>query len=207
MTGKPLMKKAITVVLATIFAGAFSLNAWAARVGQRAPDFMAADTNGKTHTLSEFAGKYVVLEWTNNGCPYTQKHYTSGNMQNLQRQWTSRGVVWLTVISSAPGEQGYMTAAQENSYVQKAGAAPTAVLLDPKGTLGHLYGAKTTPDMYVIDPQGMLIYEGAIDNRATTDPSDVKGAKNYVDTALSEAMAGKQVTTAATRSYGCSVKY
>ena len=169
--------------------------------------FHPTDTNGKTHSLSEFAGKYVVLEWTNNGCPYTQKHYTSGNMQNLQRQWTSRGVVWLTVISSAPGEQGYMTGAQENSYVQKTGAAPTAVLLDPKGNLGHLYDAKTTPDMYVISPQGMLIYEGAIDDRATTEPGDVKGAKNYVDMALNEAMAGKQVSTAATRSYGCSVKY
>jgi peroxiredoxin len=197
----------IILGLTSIFAAFFALNAWAARVGQRAPDFIATDSNGRTHTLSEFAGKYVVLEWTNNGCPYTQKHYSSGNMQNLQRQWTSRGVVWLTVISSAPGEQGYMTAAQENSYVQKASAAPTAVLLDPKGTLGHLYDAKTTPDMYVINPQGVLIYEGAIDDRASTDASDIKGAKNYVDTALNEAMSGKQVATAATRSYGCSVKY
>lgn len=199
--------KAITVGVTAISIAAFAATAWAARIGQRAPDFMATDTNGRTHSLSEYAGKYVVLEWTNNGCPYTQKHYTSGNMQNLQRQWTSRGVVWLTVISSAPGEQGYMTAAQENSYVQKAGADPTAVLLDPNGTLGHLYDAKTTPDMFVINPQGVLIYEGAIDNRPSTDVSDIKGAKNYVDMALSEAMAGKPVSTAATRSYGCSVKY
>lgn len=200
-------RKRLTVGLALIFAVVFAWNAWAARVGQHAPDFTATDTNGKTHTLSEYAGRYVVLEWTNNGCPYTQKHYTSGNMQNLQRQWTSRGVVWLTVISSAPGEQGYMTASQENAYVQRANAAPTAVLLDPKGTLGHLYDAKTTPDMYVINPQGMLIYSGAIDDRASTDTSDIKGAKNYVDVALNEAMAGKQVSAPATRPYGCSVKY
>jgi peroxiredoxin len=195
------------VGLAAIFLFALAGNIWAARVGQRAPDFMATDTNGKPRSLSEYAGKYVVLEWTNSGCPYTQKHYSSGNMQNLQRQWTSRGVVWLTVISSAPGEQGYMTGAQENSYVQKVGAAPTAVLLDPKGTLGHLYDAKTTPDMYVINPQGILIYEGAIDDRASTDTNDVKDAKNYVDVALNEAMTGKPVSTAATRPYGCSVKY
>jgi peroxiredoxin len=207
MTRNAIVRGTIILGLTSIFAAFFVLNAWAARVGQHAPDFVATDSNGKTHTLSEFAGKYVVLEWTNNGCPYTQKHYSSGNMQNLQRQWTSRGVVWLTVISSAPGEQGYMTAAQENSYVQKASAAPTAVLLDPKGTLGHLYDAKTTPDMYVINPQGVLIYEGAIDDRASTDASDIKGAKNYVDMALNEAMSGKQVATAATRSYGCSVKY
>jgi peroxiredoxin len=206
MIRKP-VRAMILVGLASVFSVFFAWNLQAARVGQRAPDFMAVDTNGKTHSLSEFSGKYVVLEWTNNGCPYTQKHYASGNMQNLQRQWTSRGVVWLTVISSAQGEQGYMTGAQENSYVQKANAAPTAVLLDPKGTLGHLYDAKTTPDLFIINPQGMLIYSGAIDDRASTDTSDIKGARNYVDIALTEAMAGKQVTTAATRSYGCSVKY
>lgn len=207
LTRRSAMSTITMLGLASIVAVSFAMTARAARVGQRAPDFTATDTNGKTRTLSEFAGKYVVLEWTNNGCPYTQKHYTSGNMQNLQRQWTARGVVWLTVISSAPGEQGYMTAAQENSYVQKVGAAPTSVLLDPKGTLGHLYDAKTTPDMFVLNPQGVLIYEGAIDDRASTETSDIKGAKNYVDVALNEAMAGKPVTTAATRSYGCSVKY
>jgi peroxiredoxin len=200
-------RKTMILGLAMIFTVGLALNAWAARVGQRAPDFTATDSNGKTHTLSEYAGKYVVLEWTNSGCPYTQKHYVSGNMQKLQREWTGRGVIWLTVISSAPGEQGYMTAVQENSYVQKAGAAPTAVLLDPKGTLGHLYDAKTTPDMYVINPQGILIYDGAIDDRPSTDTSDIKSAKNYVEIALNEAMAGKQVSAPATRPYGCSVKY
>jgi peroxiredoxin len=182
-------------------------SAWAARVGERAPDFTATDSNGKVHKLAEYAGKYVVLEWTNRGCPYTQKHYTSGNMQRLQKEWTGRGAVWLTVVSSAPGKQGYVTAAEENSYVKEVNAAPTAVLLDPTGALGHLYDAKTTPHMYIVNPQGTLIYNGAIDDRPTTDASDVNGAKNYVSLALGEAMAGKAVSAPATRPYGCSVKY
>ena len=185
---------------------AFS-SVWAARVGERAPDFTATDSSGKTHKLSEYAGKYVVLEWTNRGCPYTQKHYNSGNMQRLQKEWTGRGVVWLTVVSSAPGKQGYVTAAEENSYVKEVNAAPTAVLLDPTGALGHLYDAKTTPHMYIVNPQGTLIYNGAIDDRPTTDVADVNGAKNYVSLALDEAMAGKAVSAPATRPYGCSVKY
>lgn len=179
----------------------------AARVGEKAPDFTATDTNGQTHKLSDYAGKFVVLEWTNRGCPYTQKHYNSSNMQKLQREWTARGVIWLTVVSSAPGKQGYVTAAEENAYVKQVGAAPTAVLLDPTGALGHLYDAKTTPDMYIINPQGMLIYSGAIDDRATTDASDITGAKNYVELALQDATAGKPVTNPTTRPYGCSVKY
>jgi len=182
-------------------------SAWAARVGERAPDFTATDSNGKVHKLSEYAGKYVVLEWTNRGCPYTQKHYNSGNMQRLQKEWTGRGVIWLTVVSSAPGKQGYVTATDENSYVNEVKAAPTAVLLDPTGALGHLYDAKTTPHMYIVNPQGTLIYNGAIDDRATTDVADVNGAKNYVSLALEEAMAGKTISAPATRPYGCSVKY
>jgi hypothetical protein len=149
----------------------------------------------------------VVLEWTNNGCPYTQKHYESGNMQALQKEWTAKGVVWLTVLSSAPGEQGYMTASQENAYVGKEHAAPTAVLLDPTGAIGHAYEARTTPHMFVIDPSGKLIYAGAIDDHATTDPEDIKSSKNYVSDALSASMAGKPVATSYTRPYGCSVKY
>jgi hypothetical protein len=180
---------------------------WAARVGERAPDFTATDSNGKVHKLSDYARKYVVLEWTNRGCPYTQKHYNSGNMQRLQKEWTGRGVIWLTVISSAPGKQGYVTAAEENSYVKEVNAAPTAVLLDPTGALGHLYDAKTTPHMYIVNPQGTLIYNGAIDDRPTTDVADVNGAKSYVSLALGEAMAGKAVSAPATRPYGCSVKY
>jgi len=180
---------------------------WAARVGAPAPDFTATDTNGQVHKLSEYQGKFVVLEWTNRGCPYTQKHYNSGNMQRLQREWTSRGVVWLTVISSAPGKQGYVTASEENAYLKQANAAPTAVLLDPSGTLGHMYDAKTTPHIFIINPKGSLIYNGAIDDRPTTDVSDVSGAKNYVSIALEEAISGKPVSTPTSRPYGCSVKY
>jgi peroxiredoxin len=180
---------------------------WAARVGDPAPDFTATDTNGKVHKLSEYQGKFVVLEWTNRGCPYTQKHYNSGNMQRLQREWTGRGVVWLTVISSAPGKQGYVTAPEENAYLKQANAAPTAVLLDPAGTLGHLYDAKTTPHIFIINPKGALIYNGAIDDRPTTDLADVHGAKNYVSIALEEATLGKPVSNPTTRPYGCSVKY
>jgi peroxiredoxin len=181
--------------------------AYAVRVGNAAPDFTGTDSNGKTHKLSDSRGKYVVLEWTNNGCPYTQKHYESGNMQALQKEWTDKGVVWLTVLSSAPGEQGYMTALQENAYVGKERAAPTAAILDPTGTIGHAYEAKTTPHMFVIDPSGKLIYAGAIDDHATTDPGDIKSSKNYVSDALNESMAGKTVATSYTRPYGCSVKY
>src|SRR2546421_4860974 len=138
--------------------------ALAARTGEAAPDFIATDSHGKSHHLAEYKGKYVVLEWHNQGCPYTKKHYDSGNMQRLQKEWTEKGVVWFTVISSAPGTQGYVTADEENDYVKRINAAPTAVLLDPDGTVGHLYAAKTTPHMYVIDPQGTLVYQGAIDD-------------------------------------------
>jgi hypothetical protein len=202
------MKRTAAVLTALAFCVGLALTAArAARVGERAPDFTATDSNGQTHKLSDYAGKYVVLEWTNRGCPYTRKHYNSGNMQNLQREWTSKGVIWLTVASSAQGEEGYVTADQENAYLKQANASPTAALLDPSGTLGHLYDAKTTPDMYVINPQGILIYEGAIDDRPSSDPSDIRGAKNYVSLALSEAMAGKSVSVAASQPYGCSVKY
>jgi peroxiredoxin len=201
-------RKLIILIAAAAFAVALALStAWAARVGERAPDFTATDSNGKVHKLSEYAGKFVVLEWHNRGCPYTAKHYDSGNMQRLQHEWTARGVVWLTVISSAPGKQGYITAADENAFLKQANAAPTAVLLDPTGALGHLYEAKTTPQMFIINPQGTLIYNGAIDDRATTDASDINRAKNYVSLALGEALAGKPVSMASTRPYGCSVKY
>jgi hypothetical protein len=179
----------------------------AVKVGEAAPNFTATDSNGRQHSLSQYKGKFVVLEWHNQGCPYTQKHYNSGNMQKLQKNWTGKGVVWFTVISSAPGQQGYVTAGQENDYLKQIGAAPTAVLLDPKGDLGHLYGAKTTPQMFIINPQGQLVYDGAIDDKPTTEQSDIAGATNYVTTALEQAMAGKPVTDAATRPYGCSVKY
>jgi peroxiredoxin len=186
---------------------AFTLTAWALRVGDPAPDFTGTDSQGQSHKLSEYRGKYVVLEWTNNGCPYTRKHYTSGNMQTLQKEWTAKGVVWLTILSSAQGAQGYMTAADENAYMTRVHATPTAAILDPTGAIGHEFDAKTTPDMFVIDPQGKVIYSGAIDNRPTTDPSDVQGATNYVSAALTESMAGQSVAVSYTRPYGCSVKY
>jgi len=181
--------------------------AWAVQVGSPAPDFTATDTNGKAHHLSEYKGKFVVLEWHNRDCPYTRKHYTSGNMERLQKEWTQKGVVWFTVISSATGTQGYVTAEDENAYVAKMNASPTAVLLDPEGSLGHLYGAKTTPHMFVINSEGVLIYNGAIDDKPTTDAADISTAKNYVQAALEEAMAGRPVTTPTSRPYGCSVKY
>ncbi len=176
-------------------------------VDSPAPQFTATDSRGQAHTLDQYHGKYVVLEWHNQGCPYTQKHYLSGNMQALQKEWTAKGVVWFTVISSAPGKQGYVTDAEENAYLAEMHADPTAVLMDPEGKLCRLYDAKTTPEMYVIDPQGKLIYEGAIDDRPTPEVSDIKGADNYLDDALNEAMAGKPVAKSYTRSYGCSVKY
>ena len=185
----------------------FALSAFAVKVGDQAPDFTGTDSHGQTHKLSQYRGNFVVLEWHNNGCPFTKKHYESGNMQRLQKEWTDKCVIWLTVISSSPGSQGYVTADQENDYLQKMHAVPTAAILDPKGDIGHLYSAKTTPHMFVISPQGQIIYNGAIDDKATTDPSDVNGANNYVSDALQEAMSGKAVAVASTRPYGCSVKY
>ncbi len=175
--------------------------------GSQAPDFKGTDSNGAIHTLSQYHGKYVVLEWANQRCPYDQKHYLSGNMEALQRQWTDKGVVWLSVLSSAPGEQGNVTPAEENQYLKKMNAAPTAALLDPEGTIGRLYQAKTTPHIFVIDPQGKLVYQGAIDDKPTTDRADIKTAHNYLNEALNASMAGKPVTVATTRPYGCSVKY
>jgi AhpC/TSA family protein len=202
------MKRLLVIRIVVALTVALALEcAWAARVGDRAPDFTATDSNGKVHKLSEYAGKYVVLEWHNRGCPYTAKHYDSGNMQRLQQEWTGRGVIWLTVISSAPGKQGYVTASDENAFLKESNAAPTAVLLDSAGALGHLYDAKTTPQMFIISPDGTLIYNGAIDDRATTDAGDINGAKNYVSHALGEALAGKPVSNPSTRPYGCSVKY
>jgi len=201
------MRTFYRLMLHSLFSFLLVATALAARIGEPAPDFTATDSNGKTQRLSDYKGKYVVLEWHNQGCPYTRKHYESGNMQRLQKEWTGKGVVWFTVISSAPGTQGYVTASAENDYVKKVNATPTAVLLDPDGTVGHLYAAKTTPHMYIIDPKGVLIYNGAIDDHPTADQSDIPVAKNYVSLALGEAMSGKPISDAATRPYGCSVKY
>lgn len=201
------MKRTVLALIAGFVLVASSAAAHGLRVGDPAPDFTGTDSQGRTQVLSAYRGKYVVLEWTNNGCPFTRKHYESGNMQALQKEWTGKGVVWLTMLSSAPGAEGYMTAADENQYIAREHASPSAAVLDSKGTIGHQYSAKTTPHMFVIDPAGKLIYEGAIDDHATTDRSDIKNSKNYVADALSEAMAGRQVATSFTRPYGCSVKY
>lgn len=192
-----------SLAIATLLAGL----SYAQKIDAPAPDFKAIDSSGRTRQLSEYHGKYVVLEWHNNGCPFTRKHYESGNMQRLQKEWTERGVIWFTVISSASGRQGYVTPEQENNYLKSMNAAPTAALLDPQGDVGRLYAAKTTPHMFIINPAGVLIYDGAIDSKSTTDPSDIATATNYVSQALGEAMAGKAVSTPTSRPYGCSVKY
>ncbi len=193
--------------LLSLALAALTLPALAVAPGNIAPDFKGTDSNGVQHSLSEYRGKYVVLEWANKGCPYDQKHYLSGSMENLQKEWTAKGVVWLSVISSAPGEQGYVTPSEENSYIKSMHVASTAVLLDPTGSIGRLYEAKTTPHIFVIDPTGKLIYQGAIDDKPTTDQEDLKGARNYLNESLTAAMAGKPVPVASTRPYGCSVKY
>jgi len=184
-----------------------ALAADAPKVGAPAPQFTATDIEGHQRQLSEFKGKPVVLEWHNQGCPFVKKHYGTGNMQRLQKELTDQGAVWLTIISSAPGKQGYVTPAQEEDYLKSQQATPTAVLLDPDGAVGRLYGAKTTPHMFLIDAKGTLVYAGAIDDRSTPDPEDVKGAKNYVEAAFQEVKAGKAVSVGSTAPYGCSVKY
>ena len=176
-------------------------------VGQSAPAFSGIDTAGQKVSLEQYRGKIVVLEWTNPECPFVQKHYGSGNMQALQKEATAKGVVWLSIYSSAPGQQGYVHAAEADRLTKDRDAAPTRVLLDPTGEIGHLYNARTPPHMYVVDPAGRLVYMGGIDDKPTTSKSDVKGATNYVRAALQDLAAGRTVATPVTRPYGCSVKY
>lgn len=172
-----------------------------------APAFVAQDAAGKPVSLAAFRGKTVVLEWTNNGCPFVGHMYASGVMQDLQRKAASDGVVWLTVISSAPGKQGFLTPAQVGPWKARVGAAPADVLLDPEGQLGRAYDARTTPNMVVIDRTGRLVYEGAIDDDPSTNPADAHKAKNYVALALADLRDGRPIRPAVTKSYGCSVKY
>ncbi len=176
-------------------------------MGQKAPDFTLTDTNNASHKLSQYAGKYVVLEWVNPDCPFVKKHYESGNMQNLQKELRGKDVVWLSICSSAEGKQGHYSAAEWNMMTAEKKAAPNAVLLDAEGKVGALYGAKTTPHMYVINPKGILSYAGAIDDKASTKIEDVSGAKNYVRSAVDDLMAGKKVKNGQTQPYGCGVKY
>jgi len=179
----------------------------AAAVDAPAPAFTATTADGKTLSLSDFKGKTVVLEWTNADCPYVRKHYGSGNMQSQQKAATAKGVVWLQILSSAPGEQGYADGPAALKLNAERGAAPTATLLDPKGELGKLYGAQTTPHIYVVRPDGLLAYKGGIDSLATTDKADIAKAEPYVTEALAAVAEGRKVEKASTRPYGCSVKY
>ena len=184
--------------------------AWAAgvaKVGESAPGFTVAATTGQSVSVTDQRGKLVVLEWTNHDCPYVRKHYETGNMQLLQKEITAQGVVWLTLISSSPGTQGYVTAKQADDLTVSRKASPTSVLLDPTGVVGKAYGATNTPHMYVIDKNGVLVYAGAIDDRPTTRRADIQGAHNYVRAALADVAAGRAVQTPVTRAYGCTVKY
>lgn len=176
-------------------------------VGKAAPEFTAVDTYGKTHSLSQYRGKWVVLEWLNHQCPYVRKHYDNNVMQALQKKYADKGVVWLSVVSSAPGNQGHFPNDKANALTKEKGAAPHAVLVDESGTVGRKYDARTTPHMFVINPQGTLLYMGAIDDKPTARAADLQGARPHVDIALQEAMAGKPVSVPASQPYGCNVKY
>ncbi len=193
-----------TLFAATVLGGVAQADP---QVGQPAPAFSVADTTGKTWTLKELAGRTAVLEWTNHDCPFVRKHYGAGNMQALQKEAAGQGVLWLSVISSAPGKQGHVSPAAADDLTKSRGAAPTAVLLDETGAMGRAYAARTTPHMYVIGPDGTLRYMGGIDDRATADPADIPGAKAYVRAALADLAAGRSVADAVTRPYGCSVKF
>lgn len=197
---------AVVAGVGVVFMGTRNAEA-AVETGAAAPAFSVRDANGGTRTLAEFRGRTVVLEWTNNGCPYVRKHYDSGNMQTLQREATASGVVWLQVISSAPGEQGYLDGAGALARVQTDNAAPTATLLDPTGVMGRAYGARNTPHMFVIGADGRVLYQGAIDDRPSARASSLEGATNYVRAALADIAAGRPVQVAQTTPYGCSVKY
>jgi cytochrome oxidase Cu insertion factor (SCO1/SenC/PrrC family) len=196
------MKKALLLLLA-----AAAMAHAQVEIGKPAPDFTLTDCSGKNVSLSDYKGKVVVLEWVNHGCPFVVKHYGSGNMQKLQADAVAKGAVWLSICSSAPGKQGHKTAADVSKKCEEVKSAATAYLLDESGKTGRAYGAKVTPELYVIDASGVLVYHGAIDDKKSTDPGDIAGAKNYVAAALEEVLAGKPVTTPITEAYGCSVKY
>jgi len=198
--------KTILTILTSLAAGAvFALDA--PPVGSTAPDFSLTDAKGKTHSLSQYKGKYVVLEWFNPECPFVKKHYGSGNMQKLQEEYTGKGITWLTIDSNAPGSEGNLTADAASKVMTGWKTRQTALLLDPEGKAGRAYGAKNTPNMVVINPEGKIVYEGAIDSKATPNPADIPNSTNYVKVALDESLEGKPVTTSTTKPYGCSVKY
>ncbi len=201
------MKTKILLLAATTLCAAALHAADSPKVGSAAPDFSVTDSNGKARTLSEFKGKTVVLEWFNPECPFVKKHYGSGNMQKLQSEFTGKGVVWLTIDSNAPGFEGNLSGEQAQKVMKDWSTKQTALLLDPAGKVGRNYNAHNTPDMVVINPEGKIVYEGAIDSKATPNPDDIASSTNYVKAALDESMSGKPVATPSTRAYGCSVKY
>jgi peroxiredoxin len=204
-----------TIIFAALCLGALlgitvsaqNIAAAPAAIGQPAPNFTLQGSDGKTHSLADYKSKYVILEWTNPQCPFVHKFYDSGAMQKLQKEETAKGAAWLRINSSAEGSQAYQSAADLASYEKEHQVAATASLLDPEGKVGHLYGARTTPHMFVIDPKGVLIYAGGIDNKPSPDPADIATATNYVTAALNEARAGKPVTTPTAPPYGCHVAY
>jgi peroxiredoxin len=198
---------AFAAALLVFWALPLTAQAQQATVGEQAPGFTLPDTDGEEHSLSQYEGKYIVLEWLNFGCPYVGKHYGSGNMQKLQEKYTEKGVVWLSIVSSAEGKQGYYPPEEMKAQKKKHNGNMSAILMDPSGEVGRMYGAKVTPHMYVISPEGELLYKGAIDDKPTTDEADIKGAKNYVNNALTQVMNGKKVEPKTAQPYGCTVKY
>ena len=198
-------KLILTIIASLVTTGLYAFDP--PPVGSAAPDFSLTDAKGKAHSLLQYKGKYVVLEWFNPECPFVKKHYGSGNMQKLQEEYTNKGVTWLTIDSSAPGTEGSLSADAASKVMTGWKTRQTALLLDPDGKAGRAYGAKNTPNMVVINPDGKIVYEGAIDSKATPNPADIPNSTNYVKVALDESLEGKPVTTSTTKPYGCSVKY
>ena len=197
----------LTLLTAVAFAPAALAQTDQAEVGEPAPDFTLTDTDGDTHSLSDFEGQYVVLEWLNFECPFVGKHYGSGNMQQLQETYTEEGVAWLSIVSSAEDRQGYYPPEEMKRQKEKHNGDMTAILMDTSGEIGKTYGATVTPHMYIINPDGELVYRGGIDDKPTTDEADIEGATNYVDNALTAAMNGEEVDPKQAKPYGCTIKY
>lgn len=198
---------ALALCAAALLTGTAAYAATGPTIGQNAPDFTLQDVNGKTVRLSDYRGRYVVLEWNNPGCPFVQKHYNSGNMQALQKEATAKNVAWLTINSTESGHGDYRPPAQLSSWMRQQGGTPTATLMDESGTAGHAYAARVTPHMYIVDPQGRLVYAGGIDSKASARADDIASATNYIRVGLDEALAGKAISQSTTRAYGCTIKY
>src|SRR5256886_14386344 len=201
------MKTKLILTAITTLAAAALYAADVPPLGSNAPDFSLTDAKGATHSLSQYKGKYVVLEWFNPECPFVKKHYGSDNMQKLQGEYTGKGVAWLTIDSNAPGTEGNITGEQAQKIMAQWKTKQTALLLDPESKIAKLYGAKNTPNMVIINPEGKIVYEGAIDSKASPNPADIPASTNYVKSALDESLGGKPVSNPQTKPYGCSVKY